>query len=116
MHEFIEDRIEFILEAISFIEIYLKDINCAADFEKSTQHKMQFDAILMRLQTIGENVKKINKIDERFFSDRLHIDTDAIIRFRDLISHHYEKTDTEIVYEICQTDIPLLKKKLTGVV
>lgn len=32
-----------------------------------------------------------------------------IIRFRDLISHHYEKVQEEIIFEICKTFIPNLK-------
>lgn len=34
------------------------------------------------------------------------------ICFRDFISHHYEKLDTDIIFEICQNDIPILKQKI----
>lgn len=39
-------------------------------------------------------------------------DTNNVVRFRDLISHHYEKLDTEIVFEIRTIDIPELKQKI----
>jgi len=63
------------------------------------------------LKVIGENIKKIIKIAPDFFSNDLQFDTNAIIRFRDFISHHYEKLDTDIIFEICQEDIPPLKTK-----
>ncbi len=42
----------------------------------------------------------------------LSFDTNNIIRFRDFISHYYEKPDTDIVFEICKNDIRILKQKL----
>mgnify|MGYP000022811415 CR=1 FL=1 len=112
MHDFIKDKCELILDGIESIENYKESINSAADFSVSVLNKMKFDAIMMRLQVIGENIKKINKIDNSFFAEELDFDTNVIIRFRDFISHHYEKLDTDIVFEICETHIPILKKKL----
>ena len=66
----------------------------------------------MRLQQIGENVKKINLQKESFFEEKLLIDVDPIIRFRDFIAHHYEKTDYEIILDICKDHIPKLKNKI----
>ena len=39
----------------------------------------------------------------------VEIEWDKIGRFRDLVSHHYEHVDHEIVYDICQNHIPRLK-------
>ena len=36
----------------------------------------------------------------------------GIIRFKDFISHHYEKLDTNIVFETCKNDLPILKQKI----
>jgi len=82
-------------------------------FNKEETGTLYLDAIMMRLQAIGENVKKISKPQDDFFSSILHYDTNNIIRFRDFISHHYEKRDNEIVFEICKYDIPELKEKIT---
>lgn len=38
------------------------------------------------------------------------IEWDKIARFRDLVSHHYEHVDHEIVYDICETHIPKLRE------
>ena len=69
MHDFIKDKCELILDAIESIESYKESINSAADFSVSVLNKMKFDAITMRLQAIGENIKKINKIDNSFFEE-----------------------------------------------
>ena len=66
MHDFIKDKCELILDGIESIENYKENINSPADFSISVLNKMKFDAIMMRLQAIGENIKKINKIDTSF--------------------------------------------------
>lgn len=112
MHDFIVDKCELISESILAIEDYIQDIITPDDFKKTTSGKKSLDAVMMRLQSIGENVKKINKIDNSFFESYLSFDTNNIVRFRDFISHHYEKLDNEIVFEICKNDVPLLKQKI----
>lgn len=67
------------------------------------------DAISMRLQVVGESVRKLQKKDPSFLSAYSQIEWDKIARFRDLVSHHYEQVDHEIVYDICRVHIPNLK-------
>src|SRR4051812_12137583 len=95
----VAERIELIKEAIRLVESRISKINSASDFIKDEDNLLIMDAISMRPQTISENTKKIHKISPSFF-DNLEIDIEPIIRFRDFISHHYEKTDYEIVYDI----------------
>jgi uncharacterized protein with HEPN domain len=107
----LKDRLELILDSIKVIESGLRKIK-TADMEE----KLLFtDSLAIRLQQIGENVKKINLIDKDFFEVKLGLDVNQIIRFRDFISHHYEKTDFEIILDICENHIPLLKKKINEV-
>jgi uncharacterized protein with HEPN domain len=68
------------------------------------------DAITMRLQVIGESVKKIQKDDPSFLSSYPEISWEKISRFRYLVSHHYNHVDHEIVYDICRSHIPDLIK------
>ena len=63
----------------------------------------------MRLQVIGESVKQIQKADPSFFEHHKEIEWDKVAKFRDLVSHHYEHVDHEIVYDICNVHIPKLK-------
>jgi uncharacterized protein with HEPN domain len=114
MHEFILDKCELIIESIDSIESYSQSIKKVEDFKNNDQGFLLLDAIMMRLQVVGENIKKISKIDPTFFQINLQFDTNNIIRFRDFISHHYEKLDADIVFDICKKDIPALKDKIQG--
>ena len=73
------------------------------------------DAITIRLQVIGESVRKIQKMDSSFFGLYADVEWDKIARFRDLVSHHYNHVDHEIIYDICKVHIPILKLTLQRV-
>lgn len=53
------------------------------------------------------------KVEPLFFDSKLEIDITMLIRFRDFISHHYEKMDSEIVFDICKNEVSLLKQKVS---
>jgi len=67
------------------------------------------DSICMRLQVVGELVKKIQKIDPDVFEKYPEIEWQNIMKLRDIISHHYEHVDHEIIYDICMNHLPNLK-------
>lgn len=69
---------------------------------------MILDSIAMRLQIIGENVKSISKIEPDFIERHPQINWKGIMRLRDIISHHYDAVDHEIVFDVCQRRIPEL--------
>lgn len=50
----------------------------------------------------------VYKIHSGFVDEQLHIDASKIIRFRDIVSHHYEMMDHAIIFNICTTNIPEL--------
>jgi uncharacterized protein with HEPN domain len=106
----IKNRLEFAQETINVLQSYLSPISTPDDFY-TADGSMIYDAILMRLQVLGENVKTINKKDPTLFT-KIEEEVSSIIRFRDLISHHYEKLDTDIVYDICTQYIPRLKQQI----
>jgi uncharacterized protein with HEPN domain len=108
----IAERIELIRESILLIESRTQGIQSSKDFVKNEESKMIMDAVAMRLQVIGENVKKISKLHPGFFEEKLNFDMDPIIRFRDFVAHHYEKTDYEIIFDICKHHIPRLKEAM----
>jgi uncharacterized protein with HEPN domain len=112
MHEFIFDKLELLVESIERIELYPKDIVHPNEFKNNAENFAKLDAAMMRLQVIGENIKKISKYHPDFFESILSFDTNNIIRFRDFISHHYEKLDIDIIFEICKNDISDLKQKI----
>lgn len=80
-----------ILDSIELIESRMQTIHSANDFVKDAAVQTMMDSICMRFQFIGEYLKKIEKQGESFLSKHLEMDLSPVVRFRDLIAHHYEK-------------------------
>lgn len=106
MHEEILERCEQILKSLDAIQEYMSSITSSSDFLKPESGQLHLDAITLRLQVIGENVKKIENHQPQFFWQELAYDVGYIVRFRDFVSHHYEMLDHEIVYQLCITKLP----------
>jgi uncharacterized protein with HEPN domain len=102
------DNLDFILQSIRLVQERFSGIKTPDDFVINAAGITVLDAIVMRLQVIGESIKQIQKINSSFFKSYPEIDWGKISKFRDLVSHHYEYVDHEIVYDICQIHIPIL--------
>jgi uncharacterized protein with HEPN domain len=110
MHEEeIADYLDLMLECIELIESRFQRIQMPDEFVQSSDGIIFLDAISMRLQVIGESVRKIQKVDPSFLKHYSDVEWDKIARFRDLVSHHYSQVDHEIVFDICNVHIPKLK-------
>ena len=107
--EEIADILDLLLESIILVRERFSKITESEDFVSTWEGVTFLDAISMRLQVIGESVKRIQKKDLSLLNGYVEIEWDKIARFRDLVSHHYEHVDHEIVYDICQNHIPRLK-------
>jgi uncharacterized protein with HEPN domain len=102
--------LEIILEHLTVCEKRFSEINSDKDFITTDYGNTLLDAIVARLQATGESIKRVLKLNNFLPEKYPSIEWDKIIRFRDFISHHYEKLDYEIVFEICKNDLPRLKK------
>ena len=110
------ELISFILLSIDLIEQRFESITSSDDFLEDAKGLEKLDAISMRLQTIGEAIKNILKRDP----DVLTVVVDKsywsnIVKFREIISHHYIDIDSEIVFDICNEDIKELKEIVRNV-
>ena len=103
------DFLDLMLESIRIVQERFSKIGMPEDFVSTSDGVTLLDAISMRLQVIGESVKRIQKTELSFLNRYSEIEWDKIARFRDLVSHHYEHVDYEIVYDICQNHIPRLR-------
>ena len=113
MHEReIADYIDLMLESIELIESRFLKIRLPEEFVQSSEGITFLDAISMRLQVIGELVRKIQKVEPSFLNQYSEVEWNKIARFRDLVSHHYNQVDHEIVFDICKVHIPTLKLTL----
>ena len=92
------------------IEIRFEGIDKSDDFIINANGVLILDSICMRLQIIGELFKKIDKINPMIWERYPQIEWPNIMKLRDIISHHYHDVDHEIIYDICQSNLPDLKK------
>lgn len=101
---------EIILEHLTVCEKRFSEIQTANDFADSEYGNTLLDAIVARLQAVGENVKRLLKHNTTLEKKHPNIEWQKVIKFRDFISHHYEKLDYEVVFDICEIDLPKLKE------
>jgi len=109
LEDVIRENLQIIIESIGLIEERFEKINSADDFVSNAHGTFVLDAISMRLQIVGELFKKIDKIDNSLLRRNPEIEWEKIMRLRDIISHHYEMIDHEIIFDICTNHIPKLK-------
>ena len=108
--EEIAEILDLMLESIKLVQERFSRIRIPEDFVSTPEGITLLDAISMRLQVIGESVKRIQKRNPGFLSTYRDLDWDKIARFRDLVSHHYEHVDHEIIFDICRNYISILEE------
>jgi len=64
LDDIIQDNLQIILEAIVLIENLFSKINIADDLVSSANGVLMLDAIAMRLQVVGELLKKTSKMNK----------------------------------------------------
>lgn len=104
-----------LLDISEGIEIVLRrsgKINIPLDFSSNQEGSDLYDAILMRLQVIGEVLKKISKTNPDILKNHPGIEWNKIIGLRDIISHDYLLVDEEIIFSICKEKMPALRKEI----
>jgi len=107
------ELLNFILESINVINKRFVNIEESDDFLHDDNNLTKLDAILMRLQTIGEAIKNLQKRDTLFLEAVKPADYwSKMIRMRDLISHHYTDLQADSVYEICKNHIEHLEQNI----
>jgi uncharacterized protein with HEPN domain len=113
MPDIIKEKLKIIYESIRMIESRFSRIGKADDFVLSEEGVLILDSIAIRLQVIGETLKKISKTDSSLLDRYPMIEWDKIIKLRDIISHHYDAIDYEIIFDICENHISELKSTIT---
>lgn len=109
----IAGNLERIMEYVDRIERYFDGIETPDDFLASLDGNKTLDAIGMMLVSIGESVKRIDKIsDGQFLMHYPEIDWSGVMRTRDILTHHYEKLDHEIVFHVCIHHIQPLRRAI----
>jgi uncharacterized protein with HEPN domain len=92
-----------ILDAIYQIEEYLKGIS----HEAFRQDKMRQDAVVRRLEIIGEASRNLTT---EFQAQHQEVPWQEIIGMRNKIVHDYFGVDLQTVWDTVEDDLPPLKK------
>lgn len=97
--------IKYIIEALELIEQYVKGID-----EKGFFSSFQVqDAVIRRLEIIGEAAKNISKTFKEKYSD---IPWKEMAGMRDILIHEYFGVDLLLVWNTIKKDLPKLKESI----
>ena len=107
------ELLDFIDESIDIILERLKPIECVDDFLDDAHGLEKLDSIILRIQTIGEALKNIDKHNKGFLENVANKSYwSNIIKLRELISHHYIDLDAEVIFDICDEKLQELKQNI----
>ncbi len=101
--------LEDMLEAIGQIEEYTEDVSIV-EFDRD---RMRFDAVIRNLEVIGEAAKQIPESVREINPD---IEWRKIAGLRDILIHKYFDINKEIVWDVVQTKLPVLKAQIVTLI
>ena len=97
-----------ILEATKRIERYVNGFT----LRKLKNDNLVMDGVVRNLEILGEAAKKIPAgIKEKY----PEVEWKKIAGLRDVLAHEYFGLDMEVVWDVIQHKLPVLKKKVTHI-
>ncbi len=114
--ELIVKKLLDVSESIEMVLRRSSKINAPKDFTTSGEGGELFDSILMRLQMIGEVLKKVAKTNPEILQRHPEIEWNKVIGLRDVISHDYMFVDEGVIFSICKDKIPKLKEAVIQII
>lgn len=101
--------LKHILESIEAIEKYIKDLS----EEEFLENQEKQDAIIRRLEIIGEAVKNLS---DEFKETHPETVWNKAMGIRNILIHHYFGIDLEIVWDTVTKSLPEFKKQIESLV
>ena len=101
--------IEDILECIGKIKKYTKGVT----FKQFSKDQKTIDAVIRNFEIIGEATKQLSSEMKNKYPD---IEWKSMIDFRNVIVHEYFGIDLEIIWNIIETKLTPLEKKVKEII
>lgn len=101
------------IDACRLINTWNEGVMSADDYLISPEGMQKMAASCMLIESIGEGVKKIDRLIPGFLYERFP-DTQwkEIMGLRDHIAHGYFNLDADIIFDVVKNNIPLLQTTL----
>ena len=101
------------IESCNLISTWNEGITDANEYPTSPIGMEKMAASCMLIETIGEGVKKIDKIVPGFLKEKSPgTQWKQIMGLRDHIAHGYFNLDADIIFDVVKNEIPVLKDTL----
>jgi uncharacterized protein with HEPN domain len=97
-------------EACNLILEWNKEVNSTNDYLVSPNGVQKMAASCMLMESIGEGVKKLDRLIPNFLVDNApNVPWNSVMGLRNHIAHGYFNLDAEIIYDVAINEIPLLR-------
>ena len=103
------DYLGHILEAISQIQNYCKDL----DEVTFLKNRMIQDAVIRNFEIIGEASKNVERVAPEFVAAHPDLPLAFAYDMRNLLAHGYYKVDVAVVWKTIERDLPFLQQQVT---
>lgn len=102
------------IEACELITSWNEVVMSSNDYLTSSGGMQKMAASCMLIESIGEGVKKIDRLTQGLLYDKFpNTPWKEIMGLRDHIAHGYFSLDAEIIFDVVKTEIPSLQTTLT---
>ncbi len=116
-YELVKEILNNIIWSIEQIVLRSQSISNFEEFVTSNNGLEKLDSICMQLINIGEALKQIDKITENSLLLKYgEIDWKSAKGMRDIITHHYFDIDAEVVFNVIQNKLPLMKETIQKII
>ena len=101
------------IEACELIVSWNDKVTSSDDYLTSPEGKQIMAASCMLIESIGEGVKKIDRLTQGLLYDKFpNTQWKEIMGLRDHIAHGYFNIDSDIIFDVVKTEIPSLQSTL----